>query len=466
VQSIGLLARLPLAEGVFVLWRQCLPEQRLTALYEQHRGCCYEKAFSFDQVVQLVADALCQYGGSGRSSYEHAAESEPLPASVQALYAKLRHMPLAVSEALVAEASESLRSLYPAVAQRLLPPCVRELEVLIVDGKAIKRVAKRLKVARGRAGGVLGGRALVSLSMRTGLAVAMSGHPDGEMNDVRLVPRLAPQVRQQLGPSRLWVVDRGFCDLTQPAVFAEGGDHFLMRQHRKLKFRPDGQRSARQGEDAEGRPWVQDWGWIGATKDPRRRYVRRIRLRLSAREELALLTDLVDAKRYPAEALLQLYGQRWGIEKVFQQVTEVFGLQGLIGSSPQASVFQLAFCLVLYNLIQVLRGYVAAGNQRPCEEVSVEKLFEDVERELIAWTVLGSATETTEWLAHPLSEQQVRLRLSQRVGRLWRDRWKKSPNQKRRPSPAPQGKPQQHTSIYRLLQQYARQQKMNRRHER
>lgn len=455
MQPIELLARLPLAEAVLLLLRQCLPDDRLNAIYQQHRGRCYEKQLSFAQMVQLLGDALCQYSGSGRSSYEHAAESEPLPASVQAMYAKLRRMPLAVSEALVAESSVPLLQLYPQVAQRELPACVQNFDVLIVDGKAIKRVAKRLKVTRGRAGGVLGGRALVCLSMRRGLALVMASHADGEINDVRLVSELLPQLRQHRdGLPVLWVIDRGFCDLTQPALFGAGGDHFLVRQHSKLKFRPDEQRAAQCGQDAEGRTWEQDWGWIGGPEDPRRRYVRRIRLLRPGQEEVAVLTDLLDETECPAQALLELYRERWGIEQVFQQVTEVFGLQGLIGSSPEASVFQLAFCLVLYNLIQVLRGYVTAGHERTCEQVSVEKLFEDVRRELIAWSVLGSVAEAATKFAKPLSLEQARRRLHERVGGLWRDRWKKAPKQKRRPRPPRQGKAQQHTSVFRLLQQH------------
>ena len=465
MQQLNLLARLPLAEGVFALWRLCLPEERLQAIYQQRRGRCYEKAISFPLVVQLLADALCQYGGSGRASFEHAQQQQQLEATVAAAYGKLRRMPIAVSEALVQNCSAPLGVLYPATAERELPPCVQGFEVMIVDGKAIKRVAKRLKVLRGRKGGVLGGRALVSLSMRSGLAVAMVAHPDGEINDVRLLPQLLPQVRQRQQRLRLWIGDRGFCDLKQPALFCEGGDHFLVRQHRKLHFMPEAERSAHSGQDAQGRQWVEDWGWVGSPRDKRRRYVRRIRLRLSAQEELTLLTSLLEAQRYPAAALLELYRQRWGIERVFQQVTEVFGLQGLIGSSPQASVFQLAFCLMLYNLMQVLRGYVAAGNGRACEEVSVEKLFEDVERELVAWSVLGSVRETTEWFARSLGPEQLRRRLSQRVGRLWRERWKKAPPQQRRARVPHSREVCQHTSVHRILEQCRRQQQMKSRHE-
>jgi hypothetical protein len=41
---------------------------------------------------------------------------------------------------------------------------------------------------------------------------------------------------------------------------------------------------------------------------------------------------------------------------------------------PQATVFQAAFCLLLYNMVQVLRGYIATAQPQPClaEEVSAE----------------------------------------------------------------------------------------------
>jgi hypothetical protein len=48
----------------------------------------------------------------------------------------------------------AVAAVYPARAQLALPPSVQEVTVLVVDGKAIKRVAKRLKPLRGRKGGV------------------------------------------------------------------------------------------------------------------------------------------------------------------------------------------------------------------------------------------------------------------------------------------------------------------------
>ena len=98
---------------------------------------------------------------------------------------------------------------------------LRRFQVVILDGKAIKNVAKRLLALRGVPGGMLGGRALVALDWRTGLAVAMRVDPDGDANEVAWVCELVPRVREIIAGARLWLADRAFCDLTQPASFQE-----------------------------------------------------------------------------------------------------------------------------------------------------------------------------------------------------------------------------------------------------
>ena len=84
--------------------------------------------------------------------------------------------------------------------------------------------------------------------------------------------------------------------------------------------------------------------------------MRRVTLHRGEGEDIILIADLLDADRYPAEDLLALYLARWGIERVFQQITEVFHLNRLIATTPQGTLFQLAFCLLVYDLIQVARG--------------------------------------------------------------------------------------------------------------
>jgi hypothetical protein len=186
--------------------------------------------------------------------------------------------------------------------------------VTVLDGKAIKRVAKRLKLLRGVRGSLLGGKALVALELHSGLAVALAAHTDGEVNDARLVPDLLSEVRRRLPGPRLWLGDRQFCDLEQTGRFGADGDHFLVRYHPKVHFHPDPQRPRRHRADAAGRAYVEEWGWLGSAQDRRRCYVRRITLARPGDDDLILVTDLVDADRYPATDSLPAYGRRWGIE--------------------------------------------------------------------------------------------------------------------------------------------------------
>ena len=290
-------------------WTRTLQE-----LFSRERGRCYEQVLQFPVLVQLIADALLEHEGSGRKSFQRGQEHGELATSLQAAYEKLGRLPLGLSEALLADGTARLCQLSPRGTPVAVPPSVQAFAVVAVDGKAIKRVAKRLKAMWGRKGGVVGGKALVALELGSGVVVAMATAADGETNDAKLVPALVPQVRAQLAGPRLWVGDRQFCDLTQPGVFAAEGDHFAVRYHSKTPFYPDPEQPQRHGTDAQGQLWHEAWGWLGSPRNPKRRYVRLITLERPAAEAICLVTDLLDAARYPALDLLALYRLRWGIE--------------------------------------------------------------------------------------------------------------------------------------------------------
>jgi len=448
------LARLPLAEAVLTLWRWVADSGSLDQMFDDNRGRCYEKILSFSLLVYLVRDALLEYGGSGRKSFDEAKNRGELETSFRAAYGKLGRIPIPVSTALLAGCTARLREVYPGEpeAQTPLPASLDDYRVITFDGKAIKRVAKRLKPLWGAIGGLLGGRALVAMDMRSGLAVAMRAHPDGDANEVRFVGDLVPEVRQRVPGKTLWLGDSSFCDLTQPAHFAKQGDAFLVRYHPKVPFYADPARPACEGQDCRGRRYVEDWGWLGSPKRPKKRmYVRRITLYRPGEKDVILVTNLCDAAAVPAVDLLEVYLNRWGIERMFQQVTEVFGLEHLIGTTPEGVIFQFAMCLLLYNLIQVVRGEVAAGVRRGREEISGEKLFEDVQLQMIAWSQTVEPEETIAHFEGEWTAPRVKVRLSELLRGLWKDRWLKSPPKKPRARREVVRK-RTHGSVYRILE--------------
>lgn len=451
IKTEELVTSMPLAEATLSLLRRISDESVLSNLFEVHRGRGYEREVSFPLLVQMIGDALLQHGGRGYRVFSRAKEEGTLETSLTAVYGKLARLNIGLSMAFLCELSDSLREIFPKGGRRKPPKSLRGVETVIVDGKAIKRVAKRLKALRGIAGGMLGGRTLVAMHYATGMAVAMHADPDGDANDTKFVPLLLPEVRKRISGKRLWLGDRGFCDLQRLAEFTEEGDHFLVRFHPKNGFHRDSTVPVRKGRDANGRRYFEEWGWIGAETHKNRRYVRRITLLRPGEEDVILVTDFLSYEKYPATDLLEHYLERWGIERVFQQITETFGLKGLIGCTPQATIFQFSFCLLLYNLMQTVRGFIAQHQKRDAESISIENIFVDTREELTAWSVLLRRGVVTADYFQSQSVENTQKRVNELLRNEWSNRWIKARNKNPR-KPAKRTPKRTHGSVFRILQ--------------
>ena len=148
----------------------------------------------------------------------------------------------------------------------------------------------------------------------------------------------------------------------------KAGGHFLIRYCSNTTFVPDPTRPMQESRDAQGQRIVQEWGWLGKVAKAARLYVRRITMDLPNGKQISVVTDLLDEVKYPAEDMLATYHGRWGIETVFHQITDVFSLKHLIGTTPKAVLFQLSYCLLLYNALQVVRAHLASHQAMRGEE--------------------------------------------------------------------------------------------------
>jgi hypothetical protein len=338
-----------------------------------------------------------------------------------------------------------------AAAAVTLPACFDPFRVVVGDGKKIRDAAKRLAPTRGFRGRLIGAKALVALDARSGLAVAMSDSLDGMANDVPLVPGLMDQLRglTPAGPI-LSVWDRQFDDVgTMRHLAARGGDAFVARA--KQKHACFAAESAVEPVDGRGRRVLDEVGVLG--KGNRAMRVRKVTLFRDAaagEEDVVLLTDLLDRAAYPAADLLALYRERWGIERVFQQVTETFSLSHLIGSHPRAVLFQFAYCLLLHNVMQVVKAYVAEDGKVLASAVSMSYLFADVRKELSAWAYHTDGS----WPRADRDAAAMRGRLRELLKGSWHPvAYQKASDKKPRPKPPP--KPLLHgghTSVQRLLE--------------
>jgi hypothetical protein len=378
-----LMRRSPLAACVLETCDYVFDDQFLRSVWDAHRGRCYTDILEFPDFIRLMRDALVNHGGSAHQMFVGLEKRQQAPIDQSNFYRKLSHTPAPLSRALLREGAARLAGLMPGDVTAL-PDCFKGFRVIIADGKKIKNAAKRLAQTRGYAGSLLGATAMVALDARTGLVLAMNDSLDGMTNDVPLVQGLMEQLHGLVPGPMLSVVDRQFDDVkTMGRLAARAGDAFVVRtKQSQACFSVE---STVNSVDDKGRRVIDEIGVLGKGKQTTR--VRRITLarKPEDEEDVVLLTNLLDRAAFSAADLLSLYKERWGIERVFQQVTETFSLSHLIGSKPQAALLQFSFCLLLYNLMQVVKAYVAADGKVLASVVSMFSLFHNVRRELSAW---------------------------------------------------------------------------------
>ena len=425
--------RLPLADATMKLLRYVLEAEFLAGVFTRHRGRTYEKAISFPTIVSLITDALFGHRGSAHQNFKKSQEDQTLDASIQAVYGKLRRVPLPLSLGLFADAAARLRQVAPLAVANPLPASLGAFWCLAIDGKKIKYVAKKLGVLRGLKGNVFGGKMIAAQDMATQEAIAVEAVPDGEAADNPLVPGLIARVRA-LDDSRprLWVADRAFCEYKSLGLFCQGDDDFVVRYQSSFKFHLDSSVIVREGIDDVGRPFTEETGWLGTGRDRVR--VRKITV-MHKGEPLSVVTSLLDGDRYPAAEILTLYRSRWGVESMYQVVVETFSLRELIGSTPEATTFQAMLCLLIYNITLTIRHFVAAGAKVTPEEVSLDLLFDDVRRDLTGCLEVLGAEATTELFETTHIDDPMTLAeyLAAILKGIWTERWKKAQTRKQPP---------------------------------
>jgi hypothetical protein len=277
------LARLPLAEAVLTLMRWILYSSLLSSTYENYRGRCHDRLLTFPTFVHLLLDCLSHPCASARALLVKAKDNAQLPVSLKAFYDKLKNTPVAVSLGLFRAAAQRLRAVLPDYRPGC-PVSLQRMTTLLMDGKVVKHVCRRLKqlrLARTTACKLLGPRTLVLAEHWSGLLYDLVADLDGEVNEVKYVAQLLQRVAVTVTGPWLIVGDRAFGIFQVCKDILDKHGHFLLRQHGVTRFFADPDRPVVRSIDRFGRPVVQQWGWIVRGKETKTKpqeeiYVRQI----------------------------------------------------------------------------------------------------------------------------------------------------------------------------------------------
>ena len=178
------------------------------------------------------------------------------------------------------------------------------------------------------------------------------------------------------------VADRGFCSFAHLALLMAKGAHAVFRLHQKqiVDFTP-GRAHARPRQ--KGVPkgmlrsrWVSACGlmdqvveyvkpaqcpkWMSEDEYrvlPESIVVRELRYRIAApgfrTREVTLVTTLLDAMAYPADALADLYGTRWRVEENLKSLKHTMKMDVLKCKTVDGVLKELTMYAIAYNLVRV-----------------------------------------------------------------------------------------------------------------
>ena len=356
----------PLTVLVRGLLERALDPEPLDHLFDQTAQKQYTRELLFSATVDLVATVACRIHPTIHAAYQ--ANPEALGVTVRAVYDKLAGMEPGLGENLVRHTAERLKPLLRQL-RATLPPLVRGYNCKILDGNHLGASERRLQELRDVAAGPLPGQTLVVLEPEYQLATDVFCCEDGHAQERSLLDRVLERVKAR----DLWLADRNFCTTRFLFGLALRGARFVIRQHSStLTWEREGRRR-RVGRTAAGVVYEQAlWLENGGAKALR---VRRVTLVLDeptrdGETEIHVLTNL--PARVGAQRIASLYRERWGIERLFLNLTTVLHCELNTLPYPRAALFGFCVALAAGNVLATAKGTLRAvhGAAKVEEEVS------------------------------------------------------------------------------------------------
>jgi hypothetical protein len=205
---------------------------------------------------------------------------------------------------------------------------------------------------------------------------------------------MLPKAHDELQPGDLIVGDSTFGKYVELALLAQRGVYGLFRlSGRLVDFTP---RRPHALPGQSGRPrsrWCRQLGtfdqivewfrpdtrstWL-APQDwfalPKTLTVREVRYRVERPGfrvcEVTLVTTLLDSRRYPLEALAEMFRQRWTIETNLRHLKTTLGMDTLHSQTVEGVHKELLMFCLLYNLVRLVIGVAAKAQHVPIDRIS------------------------------------------------------------------------------------------------
>lgn len=335
----------------------------LNRIFDGNRELQYDYVASFHAVAATVADVALNFSDNFNQAYKE--HKEKLAVTRQSFYAKTRGVEPAVSEAIVAHSAERAIAMQDALKfgpWELLPG----YRCLSVDGNALAKSDKRLKVLRDAKGAPLPGKIVARFDLQRQIFdrayVLLDGHSQESTCCDRIVDDLVPM--------DVVIGDRHYCIVLFLTKIAKANSFFVIRQHGRLKGVLLGNRK-RIARISTGMVYEQEMK-LSAADDAMT--VRRITVELNeptrdGDKVIHILTNL--PSEVSATDVAELYRHRWEEETAFNVLQMTLTCEQSGVGHPKAATFLFCMSVLAFNLRQGLFAVLyATHDEEAVQETS------------------------------------------------------------------------------------------------
>jgi Transposase DDE domain/Insertion element 4 transposase N-terminal len=207
------------------------------------------------------------------------------------------------------------------------------------------------------------------------------------------------------------LADRGFCSYAALAALQQRGVDSVMRLHqmRRADFRagkalgPEDRLVVWHKPAQRTEAWsVEEFAALPATLT-----LRMIRLKVAAKgfrtRAVVLISTLLDPETCPADALRELYGERWNVELHFHQIKVLLAMDVLRCKSPELIAREVALHRIAYNLVRSLMQRSAHLHDVPLGRLSFKGSLDGLRQ----WSAVIAAAGATPRKQSQLIDQML-----------------------------------------------------------
>ena len=269
--------------------------------------------------------------------------------------------------------------------------------VLIVDGSKLDAVARRLRLCWKDRRVPLPGCLLALQDLRGGIPWRLLLDPDAARGEMPRVREVLPEIPK----GTLLLGDRAY---GMPTFFAALGAHGLFglcRRGARVRWVNEKRLSISEFEGGTLEDLEVDAGISHKTQTQRLRCVRWRK----GKKRVDLFTNVLDPERLGAAEAMQLYRERWKVERLFYDLKEVLDLHSFYGANFRAVAMQVYAAAIVHTAMRAAQSRIAHAVGRKPEDLSPAKLYPKVAAASSALTTAEITFEATQAL-----NPEVRLR--------------------------------------------------------